>query len=60
MANGQQYYLPYLMNDAAGDQNVTGTYRGYSESKALQAAMDLGEFFQNRGGWICTLNYQAM
>ncbi len=53
MVNGQQYHLPYLMNDAAGDQNVMGTYRGYSESKVLQAAMDLGGFFKNRvGGFV--------
>ena len=48
--NGEQYYLPYLMNDAAGDQNVTGTYRGYGQFKALQAAMDPAGFFRNRGG----------
>lgn len=47
---GEKYYLPYLMNDASGDQNVTGTYQGYSEFKALQAGMDPDEFFRARGG----------
>ncbi|KAK4031403.1 hypothetical protein C8A01DRAFT_21365 [Parachaetomium inaequale] len=47
---GREYYLPYLMNDAAGDQNVTGTYRGYSKFKALQAEMDPEGFFKKRGG----------
>lgn len=47
---GEKHYLPYLMNDAAGDQNVTGTYRGYSEFKDLQAEMDPDEFFKARGG----------
>jgi hypothetical protein len=47
---GREYYLPYLMNDAAGDQNVTGTYRGYGKFKALQAEMDPQGFFKQRGG----------
>ena len=47
---GEQHYLPFLMNDAAGDQNVTGTYRDYSKFKALQAEMDPDGFFRNRGG----------
>jgi len=47
---GREYYLPYLMNDAAGDQNVTGTYRGYGKFKALQAQMDTQGFFKQRGG----------
>jgi hypothetical protein len=47
---GREYYLPYLMNDAAGDQNVTGTYRGYGKFKALQAQMDPKGFFSKRGG----------
>jgi hypothetical protein len=47
---GREYYLPYLMNDASGDQNVTGTYRGYGKFKALQAEMDPKGFFKTRGG----------
>jgi hypothetical protein len=47
---GKQFYLPYLMNDAAGDQNVTGTYQGYGKFKALQAQMDPQGFFKTRGG----------
>lgn len=47
---GKEYYLPYLMNDAAGDQNVTGTYRDYAALKALQVSMDPDQFFRNRGG----------
>lgn len=46
----EQLYLPYLMNDAAGDQNVTGTYRDYAKFKALQQEMDPNGFFKNRGG----------
>jgi hypothetical protein len=47
---GKQYYLPYLMNDAAGDQNVTGTYRDYAKFRALQAAVDPNQLFSQRGG----------
>lgn len=48
--DGQQLYLPLLMNDAAGDQNVTGGYRGYSRFKALQAEADPNQFWSSRGG----------
>lgn len=47
---GEEYYLPYLMNDAAADQNVTGLYRDYAKFKALQKEMDPDGFFMNRGG----------
>ncbi len=47
---GRECYLPYLMNDAAGDQNVTGTYREYAKFKTLQAEMDPQGFFKTRGG----------
>lgn len=47
---GEKQYLPYLMNDAAEDQNVTGTYRGYADFKTLQGEMDPEEFFKARGG----------
>jgi hypothetical protein len=43
-------YLPYLMNDAAGNQNVTGTYRDYAKFKALQKEIDPQGFFSTRGG----------
>ncbi|MBE3047326.1 hypothetical protein IMZ48_33360 [Candidatus Bathyarchaeota archaeon] len=46
----EDQYLPFLMNDAAADQNVTGMYKGYSEFKALQAKMDPEGFFRERGG----------
>ena len=47
---GQEHYLPFLMNDAAGDQNVTGTYRDYDKFKKIQQTMDPEGFFRNRGG----------
>lgn len=47
---GQDLYLPWLMNDAAGDQNVTGMYRDYARLKALQAEMDPEDFWSERGG----------
>lgn len=47
---GNEYYLPFFMNDAAGDQNVTGSYRDYGTFKALQAEIDPHEFFKARGG----------
>ena len=47
---GEDYYLPYLMNDAAGDQNVTGLYHDYTKFKALQQEMDPKGFFKTRGG----------
>lgn len=43
-------YLPLLMNDASGDQNVTGSYRDYAKFRALQASVDPRGFFRNRGG----------
>lgn len=45
-----QLYLPFLMNDAAGDQNVTGGYRDYARLKALQAAADPEQFWSSQGG----------
>lgn len=47
---GEKDYLPYLMNDAAGNQNVTGTYRDYAKFKALQKEIDPQGFFSTRGG----------
>lgn len=43
-------YLPLFMNDAAGQQNVTGTYKDYAKFKALQDKMDPDGFFSKRGG----------
>lgn len=43
-------YLPYLMNDAGGSQNVTGTYKDYAKFKALQEEVDPEGFFKLRGG----------
>ncbi|KAH7320084.1 hypothetical protein B0I35DRAFT_451019 [Stachybotrys elegans] len=43
-------YLPLLMNDAMGDQNVTGRYRDYAIFKALQSEMDPDGVFRNRVG----------
>ncbi|KAI6783908.1 Bifunctional solanapyrone synthase-like protein [Emericellopsis cladophorae] len=43
-------YLPYFMNDAAGDQNVTGTYRDYAALKALQKRNDPEGFWSARAG----------
>jgi len=47
---GKEYYMPLFMNDAAGDQNVTGSYRDYAALKALQAKLDPGQFWKTRGG----------
>lgn len=45
-------YMPLFMNDAAGDQNVTGSYRGYARFKELQEDMDpLGMFATRAGGY---------
>lgn len=43
-------YLPLFMNDAAADQNVTGSYRDYAKFRALQASVDPQGFFRSRGG----------
>ncbi|KAI1812837.1 FAD-binding domain-containing protein [Poronia punctata] len=43
-------YLPLFMNDAQADQNVTGTYRGYEEYKALQRQLDPNGLFGQRVG----------
>lgn len=47
---GEEHYLPYLMNDAAGDQNVTGTYQDYKKFKKMQAEWDPEGFWSKRGG----------
>ncbi|KAI1872312.1 uncharacterized protein JN550_004031 [Neoarthrinium moseri] len=47
---GESSYLPYFMNDAMGDQNVTGSYRGYVGLKALQQEVDPQGLFRSRAG----------
>lgn len=49
-SRGETHYLPLLMNDAAGDQNVTGTYQNYGKFKGMQAKIDPEGFFSKRGG----------
>jgi hypothetical protein len=43
-------YLPLFMNDASADQNVTGSYRGYSKVKALQLEYDPQGTLRTRTG----------
>jgi hypothetical protein len=43
-------YLPYFMNDAMGDQNVTGSYKAYEGLKALQREVDPQGMFHARAG----------
>lgn len=43
-------YLPLLMNDAAGDQPVTQSYREYAKFKALQQQLDPNGLFSTRAG----------
>lgn len=47
---GKEYYLPYFMNDAAGDQDVMKSYRDYEKFKALQKREDPDGFFSKRAG----------
>ena len=46
----QQRYLPLFMNDAMGDQNVTGMYKGYARLKQLQTEIDPNGLFKARSG----------
>lgn len=43
-------YLPLFMNDAAGDQDVTGSYKDSAKFKALQKSVDTNGFFSTRTG----------
>jgi hypothetical protein len=43
-------YLPLFMNDAAGDQPVTQSYKDYEKFKALQRQMDPNGLFSTRAG----------
>ncbi|KAI1505081.1 hypothetical protein F5X99DRAFT_431169 [Biscogniauxia marginata] len=45
-----ELYLPYLMNDAQADQNVTGSYRDYARFAALQREVDPRGLFRTRAG----------
>ncbi|KAH7032680.1 FAD binding domain-containing protein [Microdochium trichocladiopsis] len=48
----EERYLPLFMNDAAGDQNVTGSYRDYARFSELQRGMDpRGMFARRLGGF---------
>ncbi|KAF2019503.1 FAD-binding domain-containing protein [Aaosphaeria arxii CBS 175.79] len=48
--NMQNRYLPLFMNDAMGDQNVTGTYKEYAKFKNLQEDIDPQGLFHARAG----------
>ncbi|KAK7946147.1 uncharacterized protein PG986_010468 [Apiospora aurea] len=49
---GDEAYMPLFMNDAAGDQDVTGSYRGYARYKELQESVDpMGMFSTRAGGY---------
>lgn len=43
-------YLPLFMNDAAGDQDVTGSYKDVAKFRALQKSVDPNGFFSTRAG----------
>ncbi|KAH7080182.1 FAD binding domain-containing protein [Paraphoma chrysanthemicola] len=43
-------YLPLFMNDAAGDQPVTQSYKDYEKFKALQRQIDPNGLFSTRAG----------
>lgn len=43
-------YLPLFMNDASGEQNITGSYKDYSKFKKLQEQVDPEGLWSKRGG----------
>lgn len=43
-------YMPLFMNDAAGDQDVTGSYRDVGKFRALQKSVDPNGLFSTRAG----------
>ncbi|KAJ4336002.1 hypothetical protein N0V87_005723 [Didymella glomerata] len=43
-------YLPLFMNDAAGNQNVTGSYKDVAKFRALQKSVDPSGLFSTRAG----------
>ncbi|KAI1816978.1 FAD-binding domain-containing protein [Poronia punctata] len=49
-ANMTDTYNPLFMNDAQGDQNVTGSYRDYELFKQLQQEVDPNGLFSGRAG----------
>jgi hypothetical protein len=48
--DGLAVYLPLFMNDAMGDQNVTGSYKDYAKFKALQEREDPDGILSSRMG----------
>ncbi|KAH8729946.1 hypothetical protein BGZ61DRAFT_346541 [Ilyonectria robusta] len=46
----KEVYLPLFMNDAMGDQNVTGSYRDYAKLKSLQLQADPEGILRTRTG----------
>ncbi|KAF2397828.1 FAD-binding domain-containing protein [Trichodelitschia bisporula] len=44
-------YLPYFMNDAFAEQNVTGSYRDYERFKRAKAGVDPSGFWTRAGGF---------
>lgn len=49
-ANMPAAYMPLYMNDAAGDQDVTGSYREVGKLRALQKSVDPDGLFSIRAG----------
>lgn len=43
-------YLPLFMNDAGGDQDVTGSYKDVAKFRALQKSIDPDGLFSTRAG----------
>lgn len=43
-------YLPLFMNDAAGDQDVTGSYKDVAKFRALQKSVDPNGLWSTRAG----------
>jgi hypothetical protein len=43
-------YLPLFMNDAAGNQDVTGSYKDVAKFRALQKSVDPSGLFSTRAG----------
>jgi hypothetical protein len=51
-AGMESQYLPLFMNDAAGDQDVMGSYKDVAKFRALQKSVDPNGLFSKRaGGW---------
>jgi hypothetical protein len=52
--NGQKY-LPFFMNDAAADQDVTSSYKDAARFARLQKEMDPQGFFRRTGSFKYSL-----